>query len=157
MTERLGRRARWTATLVVAPGAAALFGATVSWAAQTVPSPSSPPKATPSAAPAPDPRIAALLQADAAERKRAAQLRQQLNRLNRQLAKIHSAAAAAAKANVPAAGGSGPAGGAGGGVIYTPPATGGGYQAPAPPPPPVAAPAPPPPVQAQTGASGGAR
>lgn len=156
MTERLGRRARWTATLVVAPGAAALFGATVSWAAQTVPSPSSPPKATPSAAPAPDPRIAALLQADAAERKRAAQLRQQLNRLNRQLAKIHSAAAAA-KANVPAAGGSGPAGGAGGGVIYTPPATGGGYQAPAPPPPPVAAPAPPPPVQAQTGASGGAR
>lgn len=35
--ERLGHRARWTATLVVTPCAAAVFGAAVSWAAQTEP------------------------------------------------------------------------------------------------------------------------
>ena len=39
MTERPGRRASWTAALVVAPSAAALFGASTAWALHRTPAP----------------------------------------------------------------------------------------------------------------------
>jgi len=37
MTDRRGNRARWSAALIIAPGAAAVFGATTSWAMQVMP------------------------------------------------------------------------------------------------------------------------
>jgi hypothetical protein len=37
VTDRRGHRARWTAALIIAPGAAAVFGATTSWAMQVTP------------------------------------------------------------------------------------------------------------------------
>ena len=174
--EPTGRRARWTAAVVLAPGAAALFGATMTWAATTKPTTAGTPHATPVVAPAAPnvhPALTAqdrLLQADAlARHHERADLARRLATLQRNLAAIrtaeqHERAAAAAAARSAAAAGStqnyqAPASG------YQPPTQ--NYQAPAqnyqppvqnlpPVPAPVQAPvvANPPPVQGTTGGSG---
>ena len=89
MAEDLGRRARWTSMLVAVPGAAALLGAATSWAVHAEPS-----KATPTPAP-----TAARTQrtADAAvlaAQHSAAANRQELSRLERQLARLRAQVAA---------------------------------------------------------------
>lgn len=171
------RRARWTSAAVLAPGAAAVFGASVSWAASTVPVSSQPP---PPANPATTTAQQTTQQApqgtgnQLSEQARqwravAAQRRQVRHQLERELrsaqvqvvrlrvAEQQLAASMAQRAQqaqqAPVAGGA-PA---------LPPAPGPVGPAPgpvaAPPPAPVPAPAPPvvqapPPVQAVTGSSG---
>lgn len=171
MTDGLGRRARWTAALVAAPGAAAVFGAAVSWAADTVPATSA--KSEGSAAvvastPAPtvNPRETKLRSDAAANKRKAAQLRKDLTRLQAKLKQMQAASAAGAAGG--SAGGSGggysgggysggstSGGGGGGGSVSGPapaaPAPAAPAPAAAPPPPP---PPPPPPAQTGTGASG---
>ena len=164
-TRRTGRRAHWTAALVLAPTAAAAFGATMSWATQTHPTnaPAGGSAATAPAHPAmPDtvPTTSALsrrLERELAVKqtqrvKLAAQLQVIRTNLDRLKAAEHrarvAAAAAGSQVSVPAYG-----------------ANSGGYVAPAAPvqaapvqaapvqAAPVQAPAPPP-VHAGTGASG---
>jgi hypothetical protein len=118
MTERLGEptghRARWTAAVLLAPGAAALFGATMTWAATTKPTTAVTGQAVSVVAPAPVTARrsgtglsaqARALRADALARHRErAQLTRQLTVLHRDLASIRAAerqeraAAAAARA-----------------------------------------------------------
>ena len=125
MTERTGRRARWTAAVVVAPGAAALFSGAVSWASHTVPAAQ---PATPTTAGKPATRVAsaqeirqraALEKAAGGRAKRAAALRAQLKRLQKQLA------AGAGRAGTPGGAASGVPAGSGGGTANSSGASGG--------------------------------
>ena len=94
MTERHGRRARWTALLVVAPGAAALLRRTTSWALHTTPATAkttaSAPQAAAPAAPVPrvvdaKPALTALARRAAANEHQVATLQTQLAQLRKQL------------------------------------------------------------------------
>lgn len=160
-----GRRARWLPLLIIAPGAAGLFGAATSWATHTVPHPAtansvpstSIPAGTSSTSSAVDAaRAAAVRRAHLDALHQAAVLRRQLAQLQK-LIKQQQAAAAGGAAGIPAvsgSGGSGSGSGGGGGTVAN--SSGGGSAPPAasvPAPPAVQAPAPPP-VQAVTGASG---
>jgi hypothetical protein len=53
MTDKRGRRARWSAALLLAPGAAAVFGSTMSWALRTSATPVPTPIHTATNRPAP--------------------------------------------------------------------------------------------------------
>lgn len=155
MTDAIGRRARWTAALVVAPSAAALFGVSVSWADH----------ARPTTAPAPKPRVvpgaattataAASAQrgsAALAQRQReAAALTKQLATLRQQLA-VEAAAVAASRNFAATNPGAAPNSPTGPGAYVAPaPAPAAAAQ---PAPAPVAAAPAPPAVQVTTGASG---
>ncbi|MDQ2748835.1 MAG: hypothetical protein M3Y44_04810 [Actinomycetota bacterium] len=152
MTEHLGRRARWTAALLVAPGAAALFGASVDWAATAKPATA----AKPAQQVLPAATGQSAREAQAAQRmyrtalahqRGAAALEKTLATLNRKLARMIAADNAAAAATAPTAGYPGnqtAQAGAPGPVPAGPVSVL--------PPPPAAAPAPP--VQVVTGASG---
>lgn len=172
------RRARWTSAAVLAPGAAALFGATVSWAAATTPSQ---PAATPPTTSTTTSNRAgadhAGLSAQARHWRAVAAQRTQLRHdLTHQLAavqarivRLHAAdqrlaarLAAEAQAAAAAAAASGSVASSGGYVAPAPvvnqPVGPAPVVAPAPayvPPAPVVVPAaPPPPVHAATGGSG---
>jgi hypothetical protein len=150
VTEQLGRRARWVAAVLVAPGAAALFGASVDWAATARPATSATPaQHVLAGATDPSPQAVAAAQRvyrTALERhRRAAALDKALAALNRKLARMIAADKAVARA------------GRDGSVAYPGrPGPLGAGPAPVPvivlAPPPVLAPAPP--VQVVTGASG---
>jgi hypothetical protein len=150
MTERLGRVARWQTAALLVPGAAALFGGAVAWAAGSAPTSSSPAAPQPTVAPVVNHVGAAR---DAAYRHRLeaqlAQYHRHARKLRHQLEVIRERTAEVRVAPVV---GSAPG--------YIPPVpTGSGGHAPVvvvvPPPPPVAAPPPvPPPVHTTTGASG---
>jgi hypothetical protein len=152
MTEGLGRRARWTSMLVAVPGAAAVFGAATSWALHAAPSNGTPaPSPTPTPTRVQQPVNAALLAAQHS----AADNRQELSRLGRQLARLRAQVTALDGSTHPA----GPTVGSTGPAART-------AQPPAPSPTSTASPsapaAPPrtstpPPVQTSTGASGAAK
>jgi hypothetical protein len=156
MTDRRGRAARWNTALLLVPGTAAMFGASVAWAAQTTPHTGTTSgqqpvtSASPAAAPRVDPRVVAqrerLQHQLSAHRRHTTHLARRLAHLRAQAAKVGTGA--------PVASGSGNPGGSGGGS-----GTGGIYGPVAAPPPPVQQaapppPPPPPPVNANTGASG---
>jgi len=178
MTERLGRRARWTTALVVAPGAAAVFGASVAWAAHVVPATAAKPapvRIVAAPKPAASVRITTLRRELDAHRRHTADMQRELVALEHRLTKLRAARAgleAAAKAGAAASttwtggtsgvsnSGSGNYGSSGtttsGGTqqqaappAAAPPAAAPPAAAPPPPPPP-----PPPPVVTTTKASG---
>ena len=166
------RRARWTSAAVLAPGAAALFGATVTWAAATTAATSQQPAVNTSAVTPTSATHHAGLSAQArhwrvvaAHRTRMRHdLTRQLGAVQARIIRLHAAdKRLAARLAAQAAAAAAAAGSA----------SSGGYPAPAPvanqpvgpapvvapapvyvPPAPVAAPAAPPPVQAVTGGSG---
>jgi hypothetical protein len=149
MTERGGHRARWTTALLLAPGAAAVFGVTTSWAMHVKPAASPAPKApllaaAPPAAARPSKDVIAFQKSLAANKHQLALMQSKVAKLQKQLTVLVAPTTAAA--------GSGSSGsGSSGSGSYS-----GGSSAPVAPP--VAAPAPPapapPPVQGGTGASG---
>jgi hypothetical protein len=151
MAERLGRRARWTAALVAAPGAAALFGTATSWALHAAPDTAStpPPPEQHTRQPA-DPAVVGAQRSAAANRQQLQKLEKQLARLRTQVAALGTSpttppgGASAGAASGPPAGTAAPP--APSPAASNPPAR----TYPAPPPPPPA----PPPVQTSTGASG---
>lgn len=149
MTEPRGRAARWNTALLLVPGAAAMFGGAVAWAANTAPAPSGSPTTPQQQAvvsPALDPAAGAhvaLVQRQledelAARRRNAARLEHRLASLRAMTARLNHGS------------GSGPGDGSIGQVAVPAPVPV-QVQAPAPAPPP---PPPPPPVNANTGASG---
>jgi hypothetical protein len=100
MTDVRGRRARWTGALVIAPGAAAVFAAAVSWAAQSTPTTAT----TPAVASTPQPPSVAasatargaavareLRRTVATRQRRAAALDAELTALTKQLVTIRAA------------------------------------------------------------------
>lgn len=155
MTEPRGRSARWNAALLLVPGAAALFGGAVAWAANTSPAAMTSTTSHQPAAAAPSPDRAAGAHVDALRQqleKQIAAHRRNSVRLERVLASLRAKAARADRGLVvamPAGPVDGYAGGGSNAQIAA--------AAPAPAPAPVQAPAPappPPPVHANTGASG---
>ncbi|MGN6609788.1 MAG: hypothetical protein ACTHMS_22600, partial [Jatrophihabitans sp.] len=97
MTEQPGRRARWTALLLLAPSSAGLFGGAVWWAGHTGPSaaspaaPSAPLVRQPAAAP---PTAAADAAADAAASAAASVVRAQQAAVHRRaIQRLHRAQA----------------------------------------------------------------
>lgn len=92
-----GRRARWTAVVIVAPAAATGFGIATAWAART-PNPVSKPAATPASARAVSPDATSLASArarSAAEQRKVAALQRQLADLRRKLAQATAGGGAA--------------------------------------------------------------
>lgn len=167
------RRARWTSAAVLAPGAAALFGATVTWAAATVPTATPQPgvatsAATPSTASAAHtPALSAHARqwrAIAAHRTRLRHdLTRELGAVQARVVRLHAADKSLAARLARAAAAAAAAGTSSGGypVVAAPvanqPVGPAPVVAPAPvyvPPAPVAAPAAPPPVHTVTGGSG---
>lgn len=171
------RRARWTSAAVLAPGAAALFGATVSWAAATTPTTPTTPATTQQSATSPSTRHHQGLSPQARHWRVVAghrtQLRHHLTRrlgaVQARVIRLHAAdkrlsAQLAAEARAAAAAAASSGGGAVSSGGYAPPPVVNQPVGPAPvvapapayvPPAPVAVPAaPPPPVQAVTGGSG---
>jgi hypothetical protein len=138
MTETRGRSARWNTALVLVPGTAAMFGASVAWAASSAPHvPTAKPTLT---TPAPVPTVDAQALADHKElADQIAAHRRQVRALARRLAVLRARSAKV---------------GVGSRTVVVPVAPVAPVQQPvvavAPPPPPP----PPPPVNANTGASG---
>ncbi|MEO6700057.1 MAG: hypothetical protein ABI140_19655, partial [Jatrophihabitantaceae bacterium] len=91
MTELTGRRARWTSALLLAPGAAALFGATTAWALhagqQPQPVANPQPIQAPVARPAPS-ELMALERSAVANQRQLAALRKRMSSLQRQLTSL---------------------------------------------------------------------
>lgn len=144
MTERRGRRARWTVALVVAPAAAGIFGAATSWASHASPVTAAEPApvvrvAAPAVVAEPSPELIALRRTLTANRRQLLEVQSRLVHLRTQLKALGApVGAVSGPAGVPAGAGSGSSGGV-----------------PVPAPQPVVAPPPaPPPVQAKTGSSG---
>jgi hypothetical protein len=161
MTDRRGRAARWNTALVLVPGTAAVFGASVAWAADSTPhsgttSAAQPPAAvTPTGHPTVDARVTAqrqqLQQRIATHRKRSKQLAHRLAALRAQAAQVTSRGTASGGGYYGSTGGystgySGSSGSGTGSQPVAPPPVQQPIQAPPPPPPP--------PVNANTGASG---
>jgi hypothetical protein len=149
MTDPTGRHARWTSAVVLAPGAAALFGAAVSWAQTTPPATYTPPTRPAPVPPAVThggPSTQALQWRRVAEQRHQERraLAAELGALRRHVAALRTAARRAARHAAPVA----------------VPVPAGNYQVPAPgpvtqyvpPPAPVVVQAPP--VQGSTGSSG---
>ncbi len=163
MTDLPGRRARWTSALVLAPGTAAVFAATMSWAATTRPTTAAPPPpsttttspGTPAASPAHSRELHNIVRI---ERRRKHELADQLTAVRKHLIRMRAAEHrqldalnALAAANRQAALAPAPA------ALPPLPSNQLAPVAAAPPPPPpvqAAPPPPPPPVQGTTGASG---
>jgi hypothetical protein len=175
MTERGGHRARWTTALLLAPGAAAVFGVTTSWAMHVKPAASPAPKApllaaAPPAAARPSKDVIAFQKSLAANKHQLALMQSKVAKLQKQLTVLVAPTTAAAGSGSSGSGSSGSyssgssGSGSSGSGSSSGGSTGGGaapapvQAAPAPVAPPVAAPAPPapapPPVQGGTGASG---
>ncbi len=89
-TER-GRRAQWTAAVILAPGAAAMFGATTAWAEHTTPTtPATPASAVSSAVLPPRPPAVDNAGILRDQRRHAAELDDQLQAVTAQLRRAHT-------------------------------------------------------------------
>jgi hypothetical protein len=160
VTDRPTRRPRWAATVLAAPGAAAVFGAATAWSLHTAPATQVKPPATgranaPAAATNPDAAVPALQRSAAANAAQVTRLNRLLAQLRAQLksldASSHGTTPGAASGAV---GDPATAAGSANPPVQTPAAA---APSPAPTPSapaPVPSSAPPPPAQTSTGASG---
>ena len=94
MAERPARRSRWTATVLAAPGAAAVFGAAAAWSLHTAPAtqvkpPAPGPVNAPGAATNPD-AVSALQASAAANEAQVTQLNQLVTQLREQLKSLNT-------------------------------------------------------------------
>ncbi|MDQ2751376.1 MAG: hypothetical protein M3Y44_17885, partial [Actinomycetota bacterium] len=85
MTDRPGGPARWTATILLAPGAAAVFGAATAWSLHTAPATQVKPPANTPAVTTPDSAVAALQRSAAANTAQVTRLNTLLAELGAQL------------------------------------------------------------------------
>ena len=164
MTDGRGRRARWTAALLITPGAAAMFGASTSWVVHAHPSVTTTPKAISPAvaanAPTPSQEVLAFREALAANKAQLAAMQDTVVGLQNQLKGLGSAGTAGGATGGVGTGTSTSSSGSGTRTVPTAPASPAAAPAaarpaaPAPPAAPAAAAPAPPPVQAVTGASG---
>jgi hypothetical protein len=162
MTERGGRGPRWAATILAAPGAAAVFGAATAWSLHTAPAtqvkqPSTGSATAPAARTDPAAAVPALQRSAAANKAQVARLNQLVAELRAQLKVLTTSPYGTTSGATPGVAG-GPATAAGPAItapVQTPAAA-----APSSPPGPPSAPAavpsptPPPPAHTSTGASG---
>lgn len=99
MSEHRGRRQLWTAALIVAPGAAAVFSTAMAWAVDAVPETATPTSAPQSSAAAPT-NLTALKHSVDADAQRVKQLQQTLAILRGQL--VHATPQAGVTASLSA-------------------------------------------------------